>query len=161
VWPLLLTLGLMEWQLRSFRSRATAALSVSLNLEDFSRRVGVAFRRSIFLYVSGLAVLSAGCLVIGRLRHASSVPLLLVSVGALGVAFFMALLLACSGRITLVLRCWAVTFAVLAAALTADQQFRGHISPMDGLLSVLVATGTAIVLFLLLARPVLASPFSY
>jgi hypothetical protein len=161
VWPLLLTLGLMEWQLRSFRNRATAALSVSLDLEDFSRRVGVAFRRSIFLYVSGLAVLSAGCLVIGKLRHASSLPLLLVSVGALGVAFFMALLLACSGRITLVLRCWTATFGVLAAALIADQLLRGHIAPTDGLLSVLMATGAAIVLFLLSARSVLASPFSY
>ncbi len=88
-------------------------------------------------------------------------PLLLAAVGALGIAFFMALLLACSGRITLVLRCWAATFVVLAAALVTDQQLRGHISPMDGLLSLLVATGTAIVLFLVLARPVLASPFSY
>jgi hypothetical protein len=161
VWPLLLTLGLMEWQLRSFRSRATAAMGHSLDLEDFSRRVGVAFRRSILLYVTGLAVLSAGCLVVGRLRHAADVPLLLVAVGALGVAFFMALLLACSGRITLVLRCWGVTFIVLSAALVADQQVRGHISPMDGLLSLLAATGTAIVLFLVMARPVLASPFSY
>jgi hypothetical protein len=161
VWPLLLTLGLMEWQLRTFRSRATTALSVSLDLDDFGRRVGRAFRRSITLYVGVLVILSVVCLVIGRLHHAAGVPLLLASVGALGVAFFMALLLACSGRINLVLRCWAGTFVMLAAALITDQLLCGHVAPTDGLLSVLVATVAAIVLFLVTARPVLASPFSY
>jgi hypothetical protein len=161
VWPLLLTLGLMEWQLRSFRSRATAALSASFDLVDFGHRVGQAFRRSIGLYVGALAVLSVVCLIAGRQHHLPEVPLLLASVGTLGVAFFMALLLACSGRINLVLRCWAVTFVVLGTALAIDQQIRGHIAPMDGLLSLLVATGTAIVLFLVLARSVLASPLSY
>ena len=161
VWPLLLTLGLMEWQLRSFRSRATAALSASFDLDDFGRRVGQAFRRAIGLYVGVLALLSVGCLIVGRQHHLPEVPLLLASVGALGITFFMALLLACSGRINLVLRCWAVTFVVLGAALAIAQQLRGHLAPMDGLLSLLVATGTAIVLFLVLARSVLASPLSY
>ncbi len=161
VWPLLLTLGLMEWQLRTFRSRATRALSSSFDLDDFGRRVGRAFRRSIVLYVGALAVLSVGCVIVGELHHLPEVPLLLASVGALGVAFFMALLLACAGRINLVLRCWAATFVVLGGALIADQQVLGHITPMDGLISLLVATGTAIVLFLVLARTVLASPLSY
>ncbi len=161
VWPLLLTLGLMEWQLRTFRSRATAALSTSFDLDDFGRRVGRAFRRSIGLYVSALALLSVGCLIVGHRHHLPEVPLLLASVGTMGVAFFMALLLACAGRINLVLGCWAATFSVLAATLIAEQQLRGHIAPMDGLLSLLVATGTAIVLFLVLARSVLASPLSY
>ena len=86
---------------------------------------------------------------------------MLASVGSLGIAFFMALLLACSGRVNLVLRCWAATFVVLAAALVTDQQLRGHIAPMDGLLSLVVASTTAIVLFLVTARSVLASPLSY
>jgi hypothetical protein len=161
VWPLLLTLGLMEWQLRSFRNRATASLSMSFGLDDFGRRVGRAFRRSIGLYVGALTVLSLGCLIVGRQHHLAEVPLLLAAVGTLGVAFFMALLLACSGRINLVLRCWAVTFAVLATALVIDQQIRGHIAATDGLYSLLVASGTAIALFLVLARSVLASPLSY
>jgi hypothetical protein len=161
VWPLLLTLGLMEWQLRSFRSRATRALSSSFDLDDFGHRVGRAFLRSIALYVGALLVLSVVCLVAGEQHHLPEVPLLIASVDALGVAFFMALLLACAGRINLVLRCWAATFIVLGAALITDQQIRGHITPMDGLISLLVATGTAIVLFLVLARTVLASPLSY
>ena len=161
VWPLLLTLGLMEWQLRSFRSRATAALSASYDLDDFGRRVGRAFRRSIGLYVGALALLSVVCLIVGRLHHLPEIPLLLASVGMLGIAYFMALLLACSGRLNLVLRCWAATFAVLVVALVVDQQLRGHIAPRDGLLSLIVATGTAIVSFLVMARSVLASPLSY
>jgi hypothetical protein len=161
VWPLLLTLGLMEWQLRSFRNRATTALSMSHDLEDFAHRVGGAFLRSITIYVGGLAALSLGCVVIGRLDDAPSVPLLLVAVGALGIAFFMALLLTCSGRISMVLRCWLVTFAVLAGALVSFWQLAGHVTALDGLLSVLIATASAIVLFVTSARPVLVSPFSY
>ncbi len=111
--------------------------------------------------MGALGALSVGCLIIGRLRHAPTVPLLLASVGALGIAFFMALLLACSGRVNLVLRCWAATFAVLAVSLGVDLHLRGQITPMGGLVSLLVATTCAIVLFLVLARPVLASPFSY
>jgi hypothetical protein len=86
---------------------------------------------------------------------------LLASIGALGVAFFVALLLACAGRVSLVLRCWGVTFIAFGVALVSEQQLHGHITPVYGLVSLLVATGTAIVLFLVLARSVLASPLSY
>jgi hypothetical protein len=161
VWPLLLTLGLMEWQLRSFRSRAETALGASGDLDDFGRRVGIAFRRSVTYYVSALVLLSGAAAVVGHYRHATSVPLLLASVGTLGVSFFFALLLASSGRIELVLVCWAATFAVLAADLVVIRIVQGHVTPTTGLISLVAASTDSIILLFVLSRPVLRSPLSY
>ncbi len=161
VWPLLLTLGLMEWQLRTFRSRAEAALGASGDLHDFGRRVGFAFRRSVTYYVGALVLLSAVAAAVGHLRHATSVLLLLASVGTLGVSFFFALLLASSGRIELVLVCWAATFAVLAADLAVIRIVQGHVTPTTGLISLVAAATDSIILLFVLSRPVLRSPLSY
>jgi hypothetical protein len=161
VGPLLVTLGLMEWQLRSFRSRATSALTTASDLGDFSRRVRAAFLWSVGLYVISLAGLSAVGIVIGHDRHAASVPLLLASVGAIGISFFLALLLASSGWIDLVLECWVIAFAVLVAVLSTIYGVRGHITPVDGLIALLAASGTAILILSVLSRRALASPLSY
>jgi hypothetical protein len=161
VWPLLLTLGLMEWQLRSFRSRATAALGTSFSFIRFSRRVQVAFLRSVGLYVAALGALSVIGATIGYSRHAADVPVLIGSVAALGLSFFLALLLASSGRITLVLLCWTATLGVLAVELAAIFAVQSRITPVAGLAALLVATVASIVLFSALSSRVLTSPLSY
>jgi hypothetical protein len=89
------------------------------------------------------------------------VPLLLASVGTLGVSFFFALLLASSGRIELVLVCWAATFAVLAADLVVIRIVQGHVTPTTGLISLVAASTDSIILLFVLSRPVLRSPLSY
>ena len=159
--PLLLTLGLMEWQLRSFRSRATSALATSPDLTHFGHQVRLAFGRSVGTYVAALAVLSVAGVVLGHALHSSMVPLLLAAVGALGVSFFLALLLGSTGRIDLVLICWAATFAILSAALAGTEVIRSHITPWAGLIALLVSIGAAIVIMAVLGRRVLISPLSY
>jgi hypothetical protein len=161
VWPLLVTLGLMEWQLRSFRSRATSALTSASDLGDFGHRVRFAFLWSVGLYVAALVALSAVGIVIGHHRHASSVPLLLASVGAIGISFFLALLLASSGWIDLVLECWVVAFAVLVAVLSTVYGVDGQITPVAGLIALLAASGTAILFLSVVSARALASPLSY
>ncbi len=161
VGPLLVTLGLMEWQLRSFRSRATAALTTASDLGHFARRVRAAFLWSVGLYVVSLIGLSAVGVVIGDNRHAAFVPLLLASMGAIGVSFFLALLLASSGWIDLVLECWVIAFAVLVAVLSTIYGVRSHITPVSGLVALLAASGTSILILSVLSRRALASPLSY
>ncbi len=161
VCPLLATLGLMEWQLRSFRSRATSALATSPDLRRFGGRVRSAFVRSVGLYVVTLALLSVAGVEIGYARDASYVPILLACVGALGIAFFLALLLATSGRVDLVLASWAASFTVLAGLLSAAYVDHRHIAPLTGLDALLAASGTAILLLSLLSSRVLISPLSY
>jgi hypothetical protein len=161
VWPLLLTLGLMEWQLRSFRSRAGAALGSSHDLYGFGRRVTAALRRSVVFYVGALVILSAVAVVVGHFRHATSVPLLVAAVGTLGVAFFLALLVAASGRIDIVVGCWAATFVVLAADLAVIRIVQGRVTPTAGLIALVASAADAIILLSVLSRPVLKSPLSY
>jgi hypothetical protein len=161
VWPMLATLGLMEWQLRSFRSRATSALTANSSLSGFTSQVRRVFLRSLGLYVAALAVLSAAGIEIAFRRHGAGVPLLFGTVGALGVSFFLALILAASGRVDLVLVCWAATFTVLLGALSIVFVVASHISPTAGLTSLLVAMGTSIVILSVLSNRVLTSPLSY
>jgi hypothetical protein len=161
VWPLLLTLGIMEWQLRSFRSRATGALATSFSFIRFNRRIQSAFLRSVGLYIAALGILSAVAMVIGYQRHAVAVPLLIGCVGTLGISFFLALVLTSSGAINLVLVVWAATFAVMGAVLATTDALWHHISPEAGLAALLVATVTSIVLFSALSSRVLTSPLSY
>jgi hypothetical protein len=161
VWPLLLTLGLMEWQLRSFRSRATAALTTSFSFVRFSRQVRAGFLRSVGLYVVVLGGLSVVGVVIGDSRQAIGVPLLVGCVGALGLSFFLALVLASSGQIDLVLVCWAATFVALGLALATTYALGSHITALAGLTALLVATGASIVIFAWLSSRVLTSPLSY
>jgi len=77
-------------------------------------------------YIAGLAVLSAVAVEVGRDRHAAMVPLFLGAIGALGIAFFLALMLASSDQINLVLVCWAATFVVLAPACGGARPLRPH-----------------------------------
>jgi hypothetical protein len=161
VWPLLLTLGLMEWQLRSFRNVALTALASATDLDEFAHRIRMAFLRSTGTYIGALAVLSAAGIAIGHERHATLVPLLLAAVGSIGLTFFLALMLASSGQVGLVLACWAVTFTVLGTALLVALVRFGHISARAGIICLLVATGTAILILAVESRSVLVSPLSY
>ncbi len=161
VLPLLATLGLMEWQLRSFKSRAKRALSTAPGLDQFAGRIRSDLLISTGAYVAALAVLSAVSIVIGHERHDSLVTLLVASVSAIGVSFFLALLLASSGQINPVLMSFGATLVVFVASLAVAHATRGHITLAVGLITLLVSTGTAIVLLSISALRVLPSPFNY
>jgi hypothetical protein len=159
--PLLLTLGLMEWHLRSFRSRAIAALSTSTDLATFARRVHLAIIRSVGTYVVALIALSVVVLLVSRQYHTVMAPLLLGTVDALGVSFFLALLLASSGQINRVLVAWGATFAVLGATLLITWAASGRVSATAGISALLLAVVVAIITLAGLSRHVLSSPLSY
>jgi hypothetical protein len=161
MWPLMLTLGLMEWQLRSFRARVADALPKSSDLAQFAHRARRSFLRSTGIFAVALVILSAMGVAIGYGRSASNVMLLVASIGSVGVALFLALMVVSSGQINLVLICWGTTFAVFAALLTVTAVVSGHVAPAAGLASLLAAAATAIVFLAVQAWRVLASPINY
>ncbi len=161
VWPLLLTLGLMEWHLRSFQSRAAGAMRRSSELRQFGRRVRLALLRSVGTYVAVLALFSVAGVEIADARHAVMVPLLLAAVGTLGVLFFLALLVESAGHIKMVLAIWGATFAVLGTILAVNRPAHGHITAATGITALLCATGMAVVVLAVLACRVLTSPLIY
>jgi hypothetical protein len=159
--PLLLTLGLMEWQLRSLRSRTAAAMDATTELDQFALRVRSALRRSIVTYVGVLILVSAGSVVAALLGHIKVAPMLVASIDALGISFFLALILVSAGLIGSVLVGWSITFAVLAATLTSAYVAKGVVTSDAGLLAVLLAAGSGIVTLAFLSRKVLSSPLTY
>lgn len=115
-WPLLLSLGVMEWQVRSFKwSVQRAGRSVG-EVEQFRRAAWRAFLRSLGLFVvvlGALSVAAASAIAAGH-RAVPVDPLVVQAI--LGVAFFADLaVVACSGLRDAV-ACWV---AVVAAGATA------------------------------------------
>jgi hypothetical protein len=113
--PVVLSLGALEWQLRSLRAGTCRALRSSYTLAGFARRAQARLVRSTLFYV--LALLSLTCL--ARVLAGAQgvhVPLALVTAGTLlAVAFFLALVVASCGRVDLVLGGWSAGLAVYCA----------------------------------------------
>ena len=161
--PLLLTLGVMEWQLHTFSSRASSALSNSRNISVFTRRVRSSYLRAVGTYGAALAVLSITGLVVGHIRHASMNTLLLLTlaVGTIGVTFFVTLLLSSVGHINLVLLYWAGTFAVLGATLLGLREVDGAVSAAAGITVLLAATAVAATALSIQAMRILTDSINY
>ena len=105
-YPMVLSLGVMEWQLRSLRAGARRLLLATLTLVDFAKAARKQLVRATLMYLSVLAALTV---LIEALADSRGVPLpvLLVVAGtSLALAFFMALVVASCGRVDLVLRAW-------------------------------------------------------
>ena len=161
VWPLLLTLGVMEWQLRSFRSRASGLLAGATTLRQFARGAQRLFLRSFAVYLALLGALSVAVFGMADFHHPGMLPLLLVAQGTLGVAFFIALILVASGRIDVVLRCWAAGLGTCAAYLVAGALLRGQITSLMGITGALLSSYVALCLLLTRLGQVVGSPLSY
>ncbi len=159
--PLLVTLGLMEWQLRSLRSRIDRALRESAQLDQFRLRTRDAMARSITIYVGVLAATSAVALTVALLRHLSTAPLLIFTVDGIGISFFLALIFVSAGLIDQVLFAWLVAFAVLAATLGLIWMTTGHLAADLGILAVLMAAVAALAVLAVRSREVFGSPLTY
>jgi len=159
--PLLVTLGLMEWQLRSLRSRIDLALRESAHLDQFRRRARDAMARSITIYVGVLAATSVAALLVALLHNLSTAPLLIFTVDGIGISFFLALIFVSAGLIDQVLLAWLVAFAVLVATLVLVRMTTGHLAADLGILAVLLAAAAALVVLAVGSREVFSSPLTY
>ena len=108
--PILVTLGVMEWQLRSFRAGVEQLLSRLLSLDEFAPGSWGMFRRALSWYV--LWAVLASVLVGGvvYLDHSTPPYALLIAQMALGAAFYVDLTLVSLSRLDLVTKCWAAGF---------------------------------------------------
>jgi hypothetical protein len=115
--PLLATLGVMEWQLRTYRSRV-ANLTYSLeSAARFPRLAWHEFCRSLVICVASTTTV-AGAVVIAVQVHGGQNPIgALVVECALGAVFFTDLIVVLFDRLDLVLRAWLTGLAVGCLAL--------------------------------------------
>jgi hypothetical protein len=159
--PLLLTLGLMEWQLRTFRSRTTAALVASASLDSFARRAATELRRSVTIYLGVLLGVSVVATAIALSASLELAPLLIGTVDLLGLAFFLALILAATEQINRVLIAWAVAFGSLGLSLLTVRLSTGSVTGAVGVGCVALSACLTIAVLSVLSRSVLTSPLLY
>lgn len=105
-YPLVLSLGAMEWQLRTLHARTHRAMQRHHDLFHFARAARVELARSLCLYMAVFGALAGSVWAIEQLRHVE-LPTGLWVVGAgLGVTFFLAWAVAGWGRVDLVVASW-------------------------------------------------------
>lgn len=159
--PLLVTLGLMEWQIRSLRCRIQQALQTSPDVVRFGHRSRNAVARSITTYVSTLLATSVVALLIAWLRHLANPTLLITTIDIIGVCFFLALILIGAGLVNRVLVAWSAALIAFVSSVSLLRALTGHLTPDDGVVAVLGSAAVAIVALSVLARGALTSPLTY
>ena len=120
--PLVLTMGVLEWRLRSFRAAAARAAAARTTVAAFARRVLLRFAEALALYLSTVVAASWTLLALApRLAlDADALAPALAAYGVLGAAFFVALALTAQGRAAGVIVAAAIGFGTgLAVALAA------------------------------------------
>jgi hypothetical protein len=104
--PLLLTLGVMEWQLRTFRAGVEKLAGTLVSLDDFAPRSWALFRRAFVRYLGWTALASVVVGVIVEVHHATPPYMLLTGQIVLGATYYVDLTLLSLSRLAIVTRCW-------------------------------------------------------
>jgi hypothetical protein len=109
--PLLMTLGVMEWQLRTFKAGVGRLMRRYESLDDFKPEAWALFQRSFRIYASAVLLVSA--VIALTFRHYDIHPpyIVLGTQVALALAFFLDLTITSTGRLDAVLRCWFIAVA--------------------------------------------------
>jgi hypothetical protein len=160
-YPMILSLGVMEWQVRSLRSGTRRALCSVYTVAEFPALVQRKLARATLLYLGALVFLTAVVRVLA-LAHGVAVPTSLLAAGScLSLAFFLALVVTSYGRIDLVLRVWLAALAVygvlgLSAVVTRPGWPAGATE-----LALLIAAAAAAVGLVLTARHVVLDPLCH
>jgi hypothetical protein len=157
-YPMILSLGVMEWQLRSLRSAARQALLRSYTVARFTRLARKALFRSASSYLAALIVLTALMQALAFARSARPSTTLVVDATLLGTAFFLALVVASCGRMDLVLRCWLAGFTLYGGWLLIAWATGSGISSSTARLAFCLATSVALVGLAAAASVSIANP---
>ncbi len=161
-YPMMLSLGVMEWQARSLRAGARRGLSTVYSLAGLASVVERKLARATLSYIAALLLLTVAVRALASARQVPVPGPLLVAGTCLSVAFFLALVVTSYGRVDLVLRAWLAGLAVfgtlgLLAALTG----RGSWPAPHAELAFVVAASVALVAMALAARQVVLDPVSH
>jgi hypothetical protein len=118
--PLLLTLGIMEWQLRTFKYNAVRLMRSTHSIRQFRPKAWTTFCRSCGIYMLAMVIVSA-LVVAAALADGASPPYVVLDAQLiLGGAFFLDLTIVSFGRIDLVVRCWLTGLVAGVAVAMAE-----------------------------------------
>jgi len=160
-YPMILSLGVMEWQLRSLRAGARAVLLGSYTVSDFAVAARRKLARAALCYLVALVVLTSVVQALAYARGvAVPVPLLLAGI-CLAIAFFLALVVSSFGRVELVLLGWTAGLAAFGTwALLTKVVHTGWVFPSTNTAFCIAALISAVILALS-ARRTVVNPFCH
>jgi hypothetical protein len=118
--PLLATLGLMEWQLRTFRARVEELCRTLGSVHDFAVGAVWVFLRALLVYVFGVTAFSAAAGVALRFNDIRVPTAVFAAEIALGALYFADLTLTSIGRLDVVLRAWLIGALVGGGVMVAS-----------------------------------------
>ncbi len=160
VLPLLLSLGVMDWQLAAFRHRAVAARQAVGDRHTFTRRARRLFLWHTGIFVATLLALSGAADVLGR-GTATGTTLVLVAEAVLGAALYLGLVLVAADRVELTLVGLIAALATLALVAVVQLAGFGTMASSQGVVDCVAGAGVALVVLGVATWHVVGSPFSY
>lgn len=158
--PMLATLGVMEWQLHTFRARLSVLAHLLQSCRDYPRRARHELVRSITICVAFNA--AAACAVIAAvlIRGGDLAIGALVLQCALGAVFFTDLIIVLSDGLDLVLRSWLNGIAIGVATFGA-LLFFGRDAALAVHWAAAVLVGVVLVSLLAQARTVVSAAINH
>jgi hypothetical protein len=160
--PILVTLGVMEWQLRSFRAGVEQLLSRLVSLDEFAPGSWGMFRRALTWYLLWAVLASVLVGVVVHLDHSTPPYALLIAQVALGAAFYVDLTLVSLSRLDLVTKCWAMGFGAGLVCWGITTSFAHDIPGTTAIWEASAATAiVTLASLLIVARGVVSSSMSH
>ncbi len=154
--PLLAALGVMEWQLHTFRSRNAQLIHSLQSVEQFPRPARRVFFRSFATCIAAIT-LPAGAVMLAVHIHGGDIPFGALALQcALGAVFFTDLILVLLDRLDLVLRSWLAGIDLAGVALLAIIVFTDRDVRAAAFLAACLLVATVLVLLLIETREVVA-----
>jgi hypothetical protein len=115
--PMLATLGVMEWQLHTFRARVAILIHSLGSCRDFPKLARREFLRSLAMCVSSNATVALAVVIAVQIHGGDVAIGALAAQCALGAVFFADLILVLLDRLDLVQRSWLTAVALGVASL--------------------------------------------
>lgn len=159
--PLLAALGVMEWQLHSFRSRI-AHLTHSLeSIEDFPRPARRVFFRSLAICVAAMAIPAGGVMIAVRIHGGDIAVGALILQCVLGAVLFTDLIMVLLDRLEIVLRSWLIGIAAAGVSLLATLALTNRDLGESVFPSACLLVAVVLVLLLFEAREVVSAAMNH
>jgi hypothetical protein len=159
--PLLAALGVMEWQLHSFRSRIANLTHSLQSVEDFPAPARRELFRSFTICVAAMSVPAVGVMIAERIHGGDISTGALTLQCALGALLFTDLIMVLLDRLELVLRAWFIGIAAAAAWLTATLALTNRDLGSSVFPSACLLVAVVLVLLLFEAREVVAAAMNH
>ncbi len=160
-YPMILSLGVMEWQVRSLRASGRRAVLSSHSLAQFANAIKMKLARATFCYVAVLGVLTILVEALAYTRGVVVPAPLMIAASCLAIAFFLALVVVSCGRVDLVLRAWLTGIAIYLGWLVTARVISSAPGLPNAELAFCIAASVAVASLAVAARRAVTNPFCH